>query len=56
MSAQELFEMTDYCRRTGLAESTCGRRTVNDSKLISRLFELALGDETKASQQLAGGG
>jgi hypothetical protein len=41
MSAQELFEMMDYCRRTGLAESTCGRRTVNDSKLISRLFELA---------------
>ena len=41
MSAQELFEITDYCRRTGLAESTCARRTVNDGKLISRLFELA---------------
>jgi hypothetical protein len=37
MSAQELFEITDYCRRTGLAESTFGRRTVNDGKLISRL-------------------
>jgi len=40
MSAQELFEITDYCRRTGLAESTFGRR-INDGKLISRLFELA---------------
>jgi hypothetical protein len=37
MSAQELFEIADYCRRTGLAESTFGRRTVNDGKLISRL-------------------
>jgi hypothetical protein len=38
MSAQELLqEIADYCRHTGLAESTFGRRAVNDGKLTSRL-------------------
>ena len=34
MNAQELLqEISEYCRRTGLAESTFGRRAVNDGKL-----------------------
>jgi hypothetical protein len=38
MNAQELLqEISDYCRQTGLAESTFGRRAVNDGKLASRL-------------------
>jgi hypothetical protein len=38
MNAQELLqEISEYCRRTGLAESTFGRRAVNDGKLASRL-------------------
>ncbi len=38
MNAQQLLqEISDYCRRTGLAESTFGRRAVNDGKLTSRL-------------------
>ena len=38
MSAQALLqEIADYCRHTGLAESTFGRRAVNDGKLTSRL-------------------
>src|SRR5262245_305903 len=38
MNAQELLqEIAEYCRRTGLAESTFGRRAVNDGKLTSRL-------------------
>ncbi|HEY4773364.1 MAG TPA: hypothetical protein VIH40_00960 [Xanthobacteraceae bacterium] len=38
MNAQELLqEISDYCRRTGLAESTFGRRAVNDGKLANRL-------------------
>ncbi|MCX7312104.1 MAG: hypothetical protein NTV56_10345 [Alphaproteobacteria bacterium] len=38
MNAQELLqEISDYCRTTGLAESTFGRRAVNDGKLASRL-------------------
>jgi hypothetical protein len=38
MNAQELLqEIADYCRQTGLAESTFGRRAVNDGKLASRL-------------------
>ncbi len=38
MNAQELLqEISDYCRHTGLAESTFGRRAVNDGKLTSRL-------------------
>src|SRR5829696_6500212 len=32
-----LREISDFCRRTGLAESTFGRRAVNDGKLASRL-------------------
>ncbi len=30
-------EIEDYCRRGGLAESTFGRRAVNDGKFVSRL-------------------
>src|SRR6185312_7236361 len=38
MNAQELLqEISDYCRQTGLAESTFGRRAVNDGKLANRL-------------------
>jgi hypothetical protein len=38
MNAQELLqEIADYCRQTGLAESTFGRRAVNDGKLTARL-------------------
>ena len=38
MSAQQLLqEISDYCRHTGLAESTFGRRAVNDGKLAARL-------------------
>src|SRR5215472_14387425 len=34
---QLLNEIADYCRRVGMAESTFGRRAVNDGKLVSRL-------------------
>ncbi|MGZ5829871.1 MAG: hypothetical protein ACXWJW_15200 [Xanthobacteraceae bacterium] len=38
MNAQELLqEIVEFCRRTGLAESTFGRRAVNDGKLANRL-------------------
>jgi hypothetical protein len=38
MNAQQLLaEIADYCRQTGLAESTFGRRAVNDGKLAARL-------------------
>jgi hypothetical protein len=38
MNAQQLLqEISDYCRHTGLAESTFGRRAVNDGKLAARL-------------------
>ncbi|HEY2527399.1 MAG TPA: hypothetical protein VGJ20_05510 [Xanthobacteraceae bacterium] len=38
MNAQELLqEIAYYCRQTGLAESTFGRRAVNDGKLAARL-------------------
>src|SRR5205085_11827339 len=32
-----LREISDFCRQAGLAESTFGRRAVNDGKLASRL-------------------
>src|SRR5262249_17499258 len=32
-----LQEIADYCRHSGLAESTFGRRAVNDGKLAARL-------------------
>ena len=32
-----LQEISDFCRQSGLAESTFGRRAVNDGKLASRL-------------------
>ena len=37
MNDQILQEITDFCRQRGLAESTFGRRAVNDGKLASRL-------------------
>ena len=38
MSAQEILnEISDFCRLAGLAESTFGRLSVNDGKLVSRL-------------------
>src|SRR6266496_2492253 len=38
MTAEQLLsEIADYCRRIGMAESTFGRRAVNDGKLVSRL-------------------
>src|SRR6201998_1587329 len=38
MNAQQLLtEISAYCRRTGLAEPTFGRRAVNDGKLTARL-------------------
>jgi len=32
-----LQEISGYCRRVGMAESTFGRLAVNDGKLVSRL-------------------
>jgi hypothetical protein len=38
-NAQQLLqEISDYCRQAGLAESTFGRRAVNDGKLTARLL------------------
>jgi hypothetical protein len=38
MNAEQILqEISDFCRRSGLAESTFGRRAVNDGKLVSRL-------------------
>jgi hypothetical protein len=37
MNEAILREISDFCRETGLAESTFGRRAVNDGKLASRL-------------------
>ena len=38
MNHQDLLqEISEYCRKTGLAESTFGRRAVNDGKLAARL-------------------
>ena len=38
MTAEQLLsEISDFCRRVGMAESTFGRRAVNDGKLVSRL-------------------
>ncbi len=37
MSDTLLRDITDYCRRAGMAESTFGRLAVNDGKLVSRL-------------------
>ncbi|MGZ8325436.1 MAG: hypothetical protein ACXWU8_08780, partial [Rhodoplanes sp.] len=38
MTAQDLLqEISVFCRQTGLAESTFGRRAVNDGKLAARL-------------------
>ncbi len=41
MDEQSLFisEIETYCRNTGIAESTFGRRAVNDGKFVSRLRE-----------------
>src|SRR5438132_6272047 len=32
-----LGSISEFCRRTGMAESTFGRRAVNDGKFVSRL-------------------
>ena len=37
MNEQILQEISEFCRPRGLAESTFGRRAVNDGKLASRL-------------------
>ena len=37
MNEQILQEISEFCRQRGLAESTFGRRAVNDGKLASRL-------------------
>ena len=36
---QLLGQITDFCRRVEMAESTFGRRAVNDGKLVARLRE-----------------
>lgn len=36
-ATQLLDDIADYCRRAGVAESTFGRRVVNDGKLVQRL-------------------
>jgi hypothetical protein len=37
IAPQLLDDIADYCRRAGMAESTFGRRVVNDGKLVQRL-------------------
>ncbi|MGB7543573.1 MAG: hypothetical protein WBM28_16355 [Burkholderiales bacterium] len=38
MEAEQLLsEISDYCRKVGMAESTFGRRAVNDGKFVNRL-------------------
>ena len=40
MQAEALLgEITDYCRKNGVAESTFGRLAVNDGKFVNRLRE-----------------
>ena len=34
-----LSQITDFCRRSDMAETTFGRRAVNDGKLVHRLRE-----------------
>src|SRR3954469_25081830 len=34
-----LSQITDFCRKADMAESTFGRRAVNDGKLVHRLRE-----------------
>jgi SAM-dependent methyltransferase len=36
-SEELLFEISDFCQRFGIAESTFGRRAVNDGKFVGRL-------------------
>ena len=36
-TAAFVAEIEDYCRRGGLAETTFGRKAVNDGKFVSRL-------------------
>ncbi|HJS37868.1 MAG TPA: hypothetical protein VJ789_07025, partial [Burkholderiales bacterium] len=36
-SAGLLDSIADFCRSTGMAESTFGRRAVNDGKFVARL-------------------
>ena len=37
MGGTLLGSISDFCRRTGMAESTFGRRAVNDGKFVARL-------------------
>src|SRR3970040_904259 len=37
LDATLLGSIADFCRRTGMAESTFGRRAVNDGKFVARL-------------------
>ena len=37
VSGTLLGSISDFCRRTGMAESTFGRRAVNDGKFVARL-------------------
>ena len=38
MDAQTLLqEISEYCRRTGMAESTFGRLSVNDGKFVNQI-------------------
>src|SRR5947199_343456 len=54
MNEQILQEISEFCRVRGLAESTFGRRAVNDGKLASlrprpravRVFDAGVGDGT----------
>ena len=36
-TSELLAEIAAFCQRVGMAESTFGRRVVNDGKLVSRL-------------------
>ena len=36
---QILSQITDFCRLSDMAETTFGRRSVNDGKLVHRLRE-----------------
>lgn len=36
---QILSQISDFCRQVGMAESTFGRRAINDGKLVNRLRE-----------------
>ena len=54
MNAEGLLqEISDYCRRTGMAETTFGRRAVNDGKFAGRLEGFADDLVTAIQRRLA---